>query len=290
MAEAGLPCYGRFVDCDHAEYHKSKILYSIGSDKMYQDMKKLYWWPNMKADIATYVNKCLTCAKVKAEHQRPSGLLVQPKIPEWKWDNITMDFVTKLPKTNSGPRTRSKKVKRFEENSRIPLVNGFDGTPREVPSSSGNVRPQFKKKISTLFTRPHVVKRAALRSIGMGVQGCSGLYLWIARFKVLGAPLGIRAAGIRFYESPTASPPDTSTLLPPGLLFLRLEYTASKESLFTTPVRIRDRGGSAVVAARQPRPTPKEHKHILLEGHDGIALTNLGGASDQRVTELDTTV
>ncbi|GJT51557.1 putative reverse transcriptase domain-containing protein [Tanacetum coccineum] len=56
----------------------------------------------MKADIATYVNKCLTCAKVKAEHQRPSGLLVQPKIPEWKWDNITMDFVTKLPKTSQG--------------------------------------------------------------------------------------------------------------------------------------------------------------------------------------------
>ncbi|GKC27076.1 reverse transcriptase domain-containing protein [Tanacetum coccineum] len=61
---------------------------------MYQDMKKLYWWPNMKADIATYVNKCLTCARVKAEHQRPSGLLVQPAIPEWKWDNITMDFDT----------------------------------------------------------------------------------------------------------------------------------------------------------------------------------------------------
>ncbi|GJV37769.1 putative reverse transcriptase domain-containing protein [Tanacetum coccineum] len=69
---------------------------------MYQDMKKLYWWPNMKANIATYVSKCLTCAKVKAEHQRPSGLLVQPKIPEWKWDNITMDFFIKLPKTSQG--------------------------------------------------------------------------------------------------------------------------------------------------------------------------------------------
>nr|GEW32319.1 putative reverse transcriptase domain-containing protein [Tanacetum cinerariifolium] len=66
------------------------------------DIKKLYWWPNMKADIATYVSKCLTCAKVKAEHQRPSELLVQPKIPEWKWDNITMDFVTKLPKSSQG--------------------------------------------------------------------------------------------------------------------------------------------------------------------------------------------
>ncbi|GKE40830.1 putative reverse transcriptase domain-containing protein [Tanacetum coccineum] len=50
---------------------------------MYQDMKKLYWWPNMKADIATNVRKCLTCAKVKAEHQRSSGLLVQPEIPQW---------------------------------------------------------------------------------------------------------------------------------------------------------------------------------------------------------------
>nr|GEY94402.1 putative reverse transcriptase domain-containing protein [Tanacetum cinerariifolium] len=56
----------------------------------------------MKADIATYVRKCLTCAKVKAEHQRPSGLLVQPKIPVWKWDNITMDFVIKLPKSPQG--------------------------------------------------------------------------------------------------------------------------------------------------------------------------------------------
>ncbi|GJZ79185.1 putative reverse transcriptase domain-containing protein [Tanacetum coccineum] len=56
----------------------------------------------MKADIATYVSKCLTCAKVKAEHQRPSGLLVQPEIPQWKWDNITMDFITKLPKSSQG--------------------------------------------------------------------------------------------------------------------------------------------------------------------------------------------
>nr|GEV78766.1 putative reverse transcriptase domain-containing protein [Tanacetum cinerariifolium] len=65
-------------------------------------MKKLYWWPNMKANIATYVSKCLTYAKVKAEHQRPSRLLVQPAIPEWKWDNITMDFITKLPKSSQG--------------------------------------------------------------------------------------------------------------------------------------------------------------------------------------------
>ncbi|GJS48162.1 putative reverse transcriptase domain-containing protein [Tanacetum coccineum] len=60
-------------------------------------------WFEMKRDkIATYVSECLTCAKVKAEHQRPSGLLQQPEIPEWKWKNITMDFITKLPRTRSG--------------------------------------------------------------------------------------------------------------------------------------------------------------------------------------------
>ncbi|GJR01229.1 reverse transcriptase domain-containing protein [Tanacetum coccineum] len=68
---------------------------------MYHDLKKLYWWPNMKAAIAIYVSKSLTCSKVRAEYQKPSGLLVQPKIPQWKWENITMDFITKLPKTLS---------------------------------------------------------------------------------------------------------------------------------------------------------------------------------------------
>nr|GEU30010.1 putative reverse transcriptase domain-containing protein [Tanacetum cinerariifolium] len=62
------------------ESHNSKYSIHPGSDKMYQDMKKLYWWPNMKADIATYVSKCLMCLKVKAEHQKPSSLLVQPEI------------------------------------------------------------------------------------------------------------------------------------------------------------------------------------------------------------------
>nr|GFA15329.1 reverse transcriptase domain-containing protein [Tanacetum cinerariifolium] len=68
---------------------------------MYQDLKQLYWWPNVKANIATYVSKCLTCSKVKAEHQKPSGLLVQPEILEWKWEKITMDFITKLPMTTN---------------------------------------------------------------------------------------------------------------------------------------------------------------------------------------------
>ncbi|GJS70669.1 putative reverse transcriptase domain-containing protein [Tanacetum coccineum] len=70
-----LPCYGDLRTVIMHESHKSKYSIHLGFDKMYQDLKKLYWWPNMKANIATYVSKCLTCARVKAEHQRPSGLL-----------------------------------------------------------------------------------------------------------------------------------------------------------------------------------------------------------------------
>nr|GEX92740.1 hypothetical protein [Tanacetum cinerariifolium] len=66
------------------ESHKSKYSIHPGSNKMYQDLKPLYWWPNIKADIATYVSKCLTCAKVIAKNQKPFGLLQQPEISFWK--------------------------------------------------------------------------------------------------------------------------------------------------------------------------------------------------------------
>ncbi|GJU66950.1 putative reverse transcriptase domain-containing protein [Tanacetum coccineum] len=87
-----IPCRGNLRELIMHESHKSKYSIHLGSDKMYQDLKKLYWWLNMKAEIATYISKCLTCAKVKAECQKPSGLLVQHVIPIWKWENITMDF------------------------------------------------------------------------------------------------------------------------------------------------------------------------------------------------------
>ncbi|GJY74213.1 putative reverse transcriptase domain-containing protein [Tanacetum coccineum] len=102
MNMSWLPCYGDLRSLIMHESHKSKYSIHPGFEKMYQDMKKLYWWPNMKDDIATCVSKCLTCARVKAEHQWPSRLLVQPAMPEWKWDNITMDFITKLPKSSQG--------------------------------------------------------------------------------------------------------------------------------------------------------------------------------------------
>ncbi|GJZ10692.1 putative reverse transcriptase domain-containing protein [Tanacetum coccineum] len=106
-----LPCYGDLRTVIMHESHKSKYSIHPGYDKMYPHMKKLYWWPNMKAGIATYVRKCLTCSKVKAEHQRPTGLLVQPKIPQWKSLQkalgTSLDMSTAYhPKTN-GQRERT---------------------------------------------------------------------------------------------------------------------------------------------------------------------------------------
>ncbi|GJY74031.1 reverse transcriptase domain-containing protein [Tanacetum coccineum] len=100
-----LPPFGNLRDLIMQESHKSKYSIYLGSDKMYQDLKKLYWWPNMKEIIAEYVSKCLICSRVKAECHKSSGLLIQPEIPTWKWERITMDFVTKLPKTSSGHDT-----------------------------------------------------------------------------------------------------------------------------------------------------------------------------------------
>ncbi|GJW00754.1 reverse transcriptase domain-containing protein [Tanacetum coccineum] len=105
MDRIWVPLVGGMRTMIMDEAHKSKYSVHPGADKMYYDLRDMYWWPGMKRDIATYVSKCLTCSKVKAEHQRPSGLLQQPEIPEWKWDKITMDFITKLPRSKSGHDT-----------------------------------------------------------------------------------------------------------------------------------------------------------------------------------------
>ena len=81
------------------ESHNTFFTMHPGSNKMYRDMKQYYWWRGMRKDISEYVYKCLTCQLVKAEHQVPSGLLNPLPIPQWKWDNITMDFVSGFPLT-----------------------------------------------------------------------------------------------------------------------------------------------------------------------------------------------
>ncbi|GKD95917.1 putative reverse transcriptase domain-containing protein [Tanacetum coccineum] len=112
----------------------------------------------MKAKIATYVSKCLTCSKVKAKHQKPSGMFVQPEIPKWKWEKITMDFITKLPKTSSGYDTIWVIVDRLTESAYFLLMKETDAMERltrlylkEVVSRHG-VSVSINSKSDSRFT------------------------------------------------------------------------------------------------------------------------------------------
>ncbi|GJY72562.1 putative reverse transcriptase domain-containing protein, partial [Tanacetum coccineum] len=173
-----LPCYGDLRTVIMHESHKSKYSVHPGSDKMYQDMKKLYWWPNMKADIATYVSKCLTCARVKAEHQRPSGLLVQPKIPQWKWDNITMDFVTKLPKSPQGHDTIWVIVDRLTKSAIFTPMRETDST----------------EKLARLYIKEVVARHGIPVSIICDRDPRFASHFWRSLQKALGTSLDMSTA------------------------------------------------------------------------------------------------
>jgi len=57
----------------------------------------MFWWPNMKRKVSEFMYACLVCQKAKIKHQRSSSKLQPLEIPQWKWDNISMDFVVGLP-------------------------------------------------------------------------------------------------------------------------------------------------------------------------------------------------
>ena len=84
------------------EAHESQFSIHPGSNKMYQDLKQTFWWTRMKREIARYVAECDVCQRVKAEHLKPAGTLQPLPIPSWKWENISMDFITGLPRTLHG--------------------------------------------------------------------------------------------------------------------------------------------------------------------------------------------
>ena len=83
------------------EAHNTRYSVHPGGTKMYRDLRQYFWWNNMKKDVEEYVDRCLICQKVKAEHQRPVGELRPLEIPTWKWDSISMDFVMGLPISTS---------------------------------------------------------------------------------------------------------------------------------------------------------------------------------------------
>ena len=84
------------------EVHKSHFTIHPSVTKMYQDVKKMFWWLGLKKDIVELVSKCLICQKVKIKYQKPYGMLQLLEIPEWKWESISMDFVMGLPRTQVG--------------------------------------------------------------------------------------------------------------------------------------------------------------------------------------------
>ncbi|KAL5565427.1 hypothetical protein UlMin_028591 [Ulmus minor] len=84
------------------EAHETPYSVHPGTKKMYKDLKEHFWWPGMKKDVTKFVERCLTCQKIKAEHQRPAGEIQSIEVPEWKWEQIAMDFVVGLPKIAKG--------------------------------------------------------------------------------------------------------------------------------------------------------------------------------------------
>ena len=84
------------------EAHSSPYSMHPGSTKMYQDLKRVYWWRNMKREVADFVSRCLMCQQVKAPKQKPASLLQPLSVLEWKWKNVSMDFITGLSRTMKG--------------------------------------------------------------------------------------------------------------------------------------------------------------------------------------------
>ncbi|GKE72009.1 putative reverse transcriptase domain-containing protein [Tanacetum coccineum] len=124
-----LPCYGNLRTVIMYESHKLKYSIHPGPDKMYQDIKKLYWWPNMKVDIATYVSKCLTCAKVNAEHQRPSGLL-RHHLDDYFIKLTKSAIFTPMRETYPMDKLARIYLKEVVMRHRIPVLIIFDRDPR----------------------------------------------------------------------------------------------------------------------------------------------------------------
>ena len=94
-----MPEYGELKRDIMEEAHSSVYAMHPGSTKMYRTLKEHYWWNRMKKEIVSFISRFLTCQQVKAEHYRSMGKIQLLSIPVWKWEKITMNFVTCLPWT-----------------------------------------------------------------------------------------------------------------------------------------------------------------------------------------------
>lgn len=87
------------------ELHQSRLAVHPGGNKMYHNLKRIFWWPSLKRDIATFVAKCFVCQQVKGERKKKGGMLQPLEVPAWKWESVAMNFVGGLPKTRGGKDT-----------------------------------------------------------------------------------------------------------------------------------------------------------------------------------------
>jgi hypothetical protein len=160
------------------EAHNTRYSVHPGMDKMYKNLRIQFWWPGMKKDIYLYVSKCLTCAKVKAERQCPSGLLEQPEIPVWKWENIAMDFITKLPRTSSG------------HDSIWVIVDRLTKSAHFLP-----IRETYKvEKLARIYINEIVSRHGVPLSIISDRDGRFTSHFWRALQKHLGTQLDLSTA------------------------------------------------------------------------------------------------
>ncbi|GJW99244.1 putative reverse transcriptase domain-containing protein [Tanacetum coccineum] len=188
------------------EAHTSRYSIHLGADKMYYDLRDLYWWPGMKRDIAEYVSRCLTCFKIKAEHQKPSGLLQQPKIPEWKWEKITMDLVTNLPRSSGG------------YDAIWVIVDRLTKLAHFLP-----IREDYKtEKLAKIYINEIVTRKGVPVSIISDRDGRFASHLWQALQKALGTRLDMS----KTYHPKTDGQIGESQLIGPELV----QETAQKIS------------------------------------------------------------
>ncbi|WVZ98283.1 hypothetical protein U9M48_043745 [Paspalum notatum var. saurae] len=138
------------------EAHTSMFTLHPGSNKMYQDLKQKFWWTRMKREIAKYVSECDVCKRVKADHLKPGGMLQPLNIPAWKWEDIHMDFVVGLPRTQKGYDSIWVIIDRFTKSAHflpvktvyrantyaelyIAKIVSLHGVPRTITSDRGSV-------------------------------------------------------------------------------------------------------------------------------------------------------
>nr|GEZ99821.1 retrotransposon protein, putative, Ty3-gypsy subclass [Tanacetum cinerariifolium] len=184
---------------------------------MYYDLRDLYWWPGMKRDIAEYVSRCLTCSKIKAEHQKPLGLLQQPEIPECKWKKITMDLVTKLPRISDG------------YDAIWVIVDRLTKSTHFLP-----IREDYKmKKLARIYINEIVARHGVPVSIISDRDGRFALHLWQALQEVLGTKLHTSTA----YHPETDGQRESQLIRPEIVQETTKKIIQIKERLKTTRSR-----------------------------------------------------